>query len=98
MEYENKSALMKLARGQRLERLNSWFEITINQLNHLDPILAIDLEYIRDETGDVGQVMWIWSECLTRVNVWGFGTTIRQAWLNAMTGLFEITRLYDTLA
>lgn len=73
--------------------IQKYIAIATGQLDYLDPILGMDLQFICS-TMDSGMLTTLYNECLARANVWPHGATIRLAWCNVLDCLTEIGRAY----
>jgi len=72
--------------------LQGFIDTAIGQLDHLDPILGYDLQWVcAVRPIDNGQLKVIYDECLKRANEWPGGSTVRMAWNNVLDCLIEIS-------
>jgi len=66
--------------------MNDYLKIAIGQLDWLDPILGIDIQFACHGIVNMSALSIIYEECLARASVHPSGT-LREAWNNVLDAL-----------
>ena len=73
--------------------LQRYIDTAVAQLDHLDPIMGYDLQFVcAVRPVDGGMLTKLYNDALERCNEWASGATIRMGWNNVLDCMAEISK------